>query len=155
MTALTRLTTILIVASLAAAGPAAAQTGSATRPPQPHQRPSSPARPTGQSPRSDAQLEAAIRARLAQSKIAVDKFLVRVQGGVATIEGRTAVIQHKGVATRLAKSAGAAGVNNHVQIDEAARQAAAANLTKGRRRAQIKRGEARSEPARGTPRQSR
>jgi len=154
MTALTRISTLLIVASLAAAGPAAAQTGSASRPPQLHQRPAANARATGQPLRSDAQLEAAIRARLAQSKIGADKFQVHVQGGVATIEGRTAVIQHKGVATRLAKSVGAAGVNNHVQIDEAARQAAAANLTKGRRRAQIKRGEARSEPPGGKPRQS-
>jgi len=31
-------------------------------------------------------------------------------------------------------------VNNHIQIGDAARQKAAANLEKGRRRAQIKRG---------------
>jgi len=40
---------------------------------------------------------------------------VHVQGGVATIEGRTGVMQHKGVATRLAKSGGAAAVNNHIR----------------------------------------
>lgn len=93
----------------------------------------------------DARIEAAIRARFARSKINADKFQVHVQGGVATIEGRTDVMQHKGVATRLAKSAGAVAVNNHIQISEAARQKAAANLEKGRRRAQIKRGDARSE----------
>ncbi len=94
---------------------------------------------------SDAAIEAAIRARFAKSKINEDKFQVRVQGGVATLDGRTDVIQHKGVATRLAKTGGAAAVNNHIQISEAARQKASANLAKGRRRAQIKRGEARSE----------
>jgi hypothetical protein len=93
---------------------------------------------------SDAQLEAAIRAKFAKSKIDADHFQVRVQGGVATIEGRTDIIQHKGVATRMAKTAGAVAVNNHVQTSEAARQKAAANLEKGRRRAQVKRSEARS-----------
>ena len=93
----------------------------------------------------DTAIEAAIRAKFAKSKIAEDKFQVRVQGGVATIEGRTGVIQHKGVATRLAKTGGAVAVNNHIQISDAARQKAAANLEKGRRRAQIKRGDARSE----------
>jgi hypothetical protein len=101
----------------------------------------------------DRQVEAAIRARFARSKIAADGFQVRVQGGVATIEGRTDVVQHKGVATRLAKSAGALAVNNRVQPSQAARQKSAANLAKGRRRAQIKRGEARS--AADQPRQGR
>ncbi len=94
---------------------------------------------------SDADLEKAIRARLSASKISSDKFQVHVQGGVATLEGHTDVVQHKGTATRLAKSAGAARVVNNIQISEAAREKAAANLAKGRRRAQIKRGEARSD----------
>jgi osmotically-inducible protein OsmY len=94
---------------------------------------------------SDAQLETAIRARFARSKINADKFQVRVQGGVATIEGKTDVIQHKGVATRMSRNAGAIAVNNRVQISEAARDKAAANLEKGRRRAQIKRAEPRSD----------
>jgi hypothetical protein len=94
---------------------------------------------------SDAVIEAAIRAKFAKSKINEDKFQARVQGGVATIEGRTDTIQHKGVATRLAKSAGARAVNNHIQIGDAAKQKAAANLETGRRRAQIKRGDPRSE----------
>lgn len=94
---------------------------------------------------SDAQLETAIRARFAKSKINADKFQVRVQGGVATIEGKTDVIQHKGVATRMSKTAGAIAVNNRIQISEGAREKAAANLEKGRRRAQIKRAEPRSD----------
>jgi hypothetical protein len=55
------------------------------------------------------------------------------------------VIQHKGVATRLAKGGGAAAVANHIQISEAAREKAAGNLEAGRRRVQVKRGDARSE----------
>jgi hypothetical protein len=68
-----------------------------------------------------------------------------VQGGVATLEGRTDVIQHKGVATRLAKTGGAVAVNNHIQISDAARQRAVGNLEKGRRRLQVQRGEPRTE----------
>lgn len=90
---------------------------------------------------SDVELEKAIRVRLAKSKIAADQFQVRVQGGVATIEGRTDVIQHKGTATRLAKSAGAVAVVNKVQVSEAARAKATARLAQGRRRAQVKRSE--------------
>jgi hypothetical protein len=93
----------------------------------------------------DAQIEAVIRAKFAKSKCGPDKFTVRVQGGVATIEGRTEVVQHKGSATRMAKTAGAIAVNNHIQISDAAKQKAAGNLEEGRRRVQIKRGEARSE----------
>ena len=119
-----------------------------TRPAPPHQREAAPKSAPQQGARpatSDARLEAAIRAKFAKSKIDADKFQVHVQGGVATIEGRTDVTQHKGVATRLAKTGGALGVNNHIQIGDAARQKAAANLEKGRRRAQIKRGDARSD----------
>jgi len=108
-----------------------------------HQRaappaPAVPARPT------DAQIDATIRAKMAKSKIGADKFHFKVQGGVATIEGKTDVIQHKGAATRMAKTAGATGVNNHIEISDAAKEKASENLAKGRRRAQIKRGDARS-----------
>ena len=106
------------------------------------------ARPTGgagQAATSDRQLEAAIGARFAQSKIGVNHFVVRVQGGVATIEGHTDVIQHKGTATRLAKTAGAREVVNRVELSQTAKERAAANLAKGRRRVQVKRGEKRSE----------
>jgi BON domain len=94
---------------------------------------------------SDAQLEAAIRAKFAKSKINEDKFTVRVQGGVATVDGKTDIVQHKGVATRMCKTAGAAAVNNRVQVSDAAKQKAAGNLEQGRRRVQVKRGDARSE----------
>ena len=95
---------------------------------------------------SDAQLEADIRARLARSKkISLDHLQVHVQGGVATLEGRTGVVQHKGAATRMAKAAGALAVNNRIQISEDAKAKAASNLENGRRRAQIKRGDARSD----------
>lgn len=107
--------------------------------------PAGPARPAMPRP-PDKQLEAIIRAKFAKSKISADKFTVRVQGGVATIEGKTDVIQHKGTATRMARTAGAVAVNNHVQIGDAAKQKAAGNLDEGRRRVQIKRGDARSEP---------
>jgi len=95
----------------------------------------------------DAEIEREIRAKFAKSKINQDKFQVHVQGGVAHIEGNTNVIQHKGVATRLAKGAGAVAVANQIQISDAAREKAAKNLETGRRRAQIKRGDARSEVA--------
>lgn len=98
---------------------------------------------------SDPDLEKAIRARFAASKISTNHFEVHVQGGVATLEGQTNVVQHKGTATRLAKAAGAVKVVNRIRISQAAREKAAANLAKGRRRAQIKRGEARSSRANG------
>jgi hypothetical protein len=94
---------------------------------------------------SDAQIEAAIRAKLSRSKIGADGFTVRVQGGVATWEGRTDVVQHKGVATRMARTAGAVAVNNRIQVSDAAKKKAAASLAKGRRRVQVKRGEPRSQ----------
>ena len=104
-----------------------------------------PARSKPPNLRPDAEIEKDIRARLAKSKISRDKFQVHVQGGVATLEGTTDVIQHKGVATRFAKSAGASAVANKIQISEAAREKAARNLETGRRRAQIRRSEPRSD----------
>jgi hypothetical protein len=111
--------------------------------------PASPKSPTKKATvapaKPDAAIERDIRAKFAKSKINQDKFQVHVQGGVATIEGKTEVIQHKGVATRMAKTGGAVAVANHIQISEAARDKANQNLETGRRRAQIKRGDARSE----------
>lgn len=111
-----------------------------------------PAKKTARPALSDAQLETAIRERFAKSKAGADKFQVHVQGGVATIEGRTDVVQHKGSATRMARSAGAVAVQNRIQVSDAAKQKSAANLETGRRRAQVKRGDARSDP-RSDPRQ--
>ena len=129
----------LMAASAWAAGP---QTTTA------HQRPAvastakaGPVRPK----LSDTQLEAIIRAKFAKAKINADKFTVRVQGGVATVDGKTDVVQHKGSATRMCKTAGAIAVNNRVRVSDAAKQKAAGNLEEGRRRVQIKRGDARSE----------
>jgi osmotically-inducible protein OsmY len=93
------------------------------------------------SAQTDQQIEKAIQDRFAKSKIAPNHFQVRVQGGVATLTGQTDVIQHKGVATRLAKTAGARQVVNRIQVSDAAKQKASANLATGRRRAQIKRSE--------------
>jgi len=106
----------------------------------PAARPAQPARPAAV---PDAQIEAAIRGKFAKSKISADHFTVRVQGGVATLEGRTDVVQHKGTATRLARTGGATSVNNRIQVSEAALVKARKNLQEGRRRAQIKRSEVR------------
>lgn len=105
------------------------------------------AAPAGQGTTSqqDQQIEAAIRAKLAKSKIGKDGFTVRVQGGVAYWEGSTSVVQHKGSATRMAKTAGAKSVVNNIKVTDAAKQRAAANLDQGRRRAQVKRSDARSQ----------
>jgi hypothetical protein len=138
---------LLTAACWAAGAPAAAPKPVATATPRPATK--SPSQPA----KNDAQIERDIRARLAKSKIAPEKFQVHVQGGVATFEGKTNVVQHKGVATRMAKSAGAVAVVNHIEISEAAKQKAAQNLETGRRRAQIKRSDPRSETA--TARQSR
>ena len=88
---------------------------------------------------SDAAIEQDFRARLARSKVSKDNFQVKVQNGTAVITGRTDVIQHKGVATRFAKSAGARRVDNRIEISETARQAAATRLEKSRRRGELKR----------------
>jgi hypothetical protein len=133
---------ILSIAGVALGAQAASPAKRAQTAPKP---PVAAAKSQKQPAQPDTAIEAAIRAKFAKSKISEDKFQVRVQGGVATIEGRTDVIQHKGVATRLAKTGGALAVNNHIQTSDAAKQKAAANLEKGRRRAQIKRGDARSE----------
>jgi hypothetical protein len=83
---------------------------------------------------SDAQIEQNIKARFAKSKIAEDKFTVRVQRGVAVLEGTTNIIQRKGVATRLAKLGGAVSVDNRIRIGEEARQKAAAKLSEHKAR---------------------
>ena len=94
---------------------------------------------SGSSAANDAALEKDIRARFARSKINADKFEVHVQGGAANITGKTDVLQHKGVATRLARNAGATQVINKIEVSDAAKQRASANLASGARRAQVKR----------------
>ncbi len=129
---------LCLLAVLAAASPQPAKTAAPV-----HQRAAAPAAPA--KPRlSDAQLEAVIRAKFAKSKSA-NRFTVHVQGGVATIDGKTDVVQHKGGATRMAKTAGALAVNNHVIVSEDAKRKAASNLEEGRRRVQVKRGDSRTQ----------
>ena len=123
---------LLAIAGFSQVSPAAKPASTAVKKPTP-----------GHSASADADLEKKIRARLARSKIAPDKFQIHVQGGVATITGRTEVLQHKGTATRLAKTAGATQVINQVEVSDAAKEKASKNLASGTRRAQVKRGEAR------------
>src|ERR1700728_3369033 len=80
----------------------------------------------------DAQIERNIRAKFTKSKINAEHFTVSVQNGIATIAGKTNVIQHKGVATRLAKTGGALAVKNNIQVSDEARAKAAAKLAKYR-----------------------
>lgn len=66
---------------------------------------------------TDAQIDATIRAKLAKSKIGKDGFKFHVQRGVVTWEGSTSVMQHKGSATRMARSAGALQVVNNIHVN--------------------------------------
>jgi hypothetical protein len=124
-----------------------------TKTPPPKSKQSAPARAAaaarggglGTTSQQDQQIEAAIRAKLAKSKIGKDGFTVRVQGGVAYWEGSTGVVQHKGSATRMAKAAGAKSVVNNIKVADAAKEKAAQNLDQGRRRAQVKRSEPRTQ----------
>jgi hypothetical protein len=95
---------------------------------------------------SDAAIEQALKAKLAKSKMAANGFTVKVSNGTAIIEGKAGVIQHKGAMTRMAKAAGATRVLNNIQISEEAKAKARAKLAAGRRRAQVKRGDPRSQP---------
>lgn len=124
---------------------ALAVTGMMAEPQSPARKPPAASPAKSQPKLTDAQLEAAIRAKFAKSKIHEDKFTVRVQGGVAHIDGKTDVLQHKGVATRMARTAGAVMVDNRVQVSQEAKDKAAGNLEQGRRRVQVKRGDARSD----------
>jgi hypothetical protein len=113
----------------------AADTKSAPKKPPPAQ---------GTTANEDRDIERKIREKLDKAKIGKDGFKVRVQGGVAYWEGKTDVVQHKGAATRMAKTAGAKAVVNNIQVSDAAKQKATQNLEQGRR-AQIKRGDPRTE----------
>jgi hypothetical protein len=79
---------------------------------------------------TDAQIDAAIRTKLAKSKIGKDGLKYHVQRGVVTWEGNTNVMQHKGSATRMARTAGATQVINNIQISAGAKAKAASNLKK-------------------------
>jgi hypothetical protein len=66
--------------------------------------------------RSDVQIEAQIKTKLAKSVIGKDGFAVRVKDGVAYWTGSTTIPQHKGGATRMAKAAGAKRVVNDIHV---------------------------------------
>lgn len=78
---------------------------------------------------SDAEIEGVIRAKLTKSKIGKDGFTVHVKNGIATWQGTTGVMQHKGAATRMAKTAGAIQVVNNIKISDAALAKARGNLS--------------------------
>ena len=79
---------------------------------------------------SDAQIESTITAKLAKSKIGKDGFKFHVQKGVVTWEGSTAVMQHKGSATRMARTAGAVQVVNNIKVTGISKIQSTANLKK-------------------------
>jgi hypothetical protein len=67
----------------------------------------------------DQQIEAQLRERLARSVIGKDGFTARVKAGVVYWDGATPVAQHKGAATRMAKSSGARRVVNNIRVNGA------------------------------------
>ncbi|HTB17948.1 MAG TPA: BON domain-containing protein [Bryobacteraceae bacterium] len=91
---------------------------------------------------SDAEIEATIRAKLAKSKIGKDGFQVHVKDRVATWNGTTTVMQHKGAATRMAKAAGALQVLNNIKVSEQAGLAGKGNPVGQPRHVQVKAGAA-------------
>jgi hypothetical protein len=89
---------------------------------------------------SDAEIEATIRAKLAKSKIGKDGFQVHVKDRVATWTGSTAVMQHKGAATRMAKAAGAIHVLNNIKVSGEGGIPVKGNLAGQPRHVQVKAG---------------
>ena len=93
----------------------------------------------GQVKFSDAEIEATIKAKLAKSKIGKDGIQVHVKNGIATWTGSTSVMQHKGAATRMAKTAGATQVVNNIKVsDDAAIGKAAGSLKAEPRKVEVK-----------------
>lgn len=66
--------------------------------------------------KSDAEIQQTIQTKLAKSKIGKDGFRFQVSHGVVTWEGTTNVMQHKGSATRMARTAGAVKVVNNIKV---------------------------------------
>ena len=89
----------------------------------------------------DVALEKAIRDRLANSAISPDGIQVRVRQGVAILDGTTGVTQHKGTATRLARSAGATKIDNRIRVSTAARQESTRRRRSQPRRVRVRRPE--------------
>lgn len=95
---------------------------------------------------SDAEIEATIKAKLAKSKIGKDGFQVHVKDGVATWTGTTAVMQHKGAATRMAKAAGAIHVVNNIKVSDDAKPGSSGGANGQPRHVQVKTAAAGNEP---------
>ena len=72
---------------------------------------------------SDEQLEATIKTKLGKSKIGKDGFHFKVQRGIVTWEGTTNIGQHKGAATRMARTSGAVEVINNIKVSNTAKDA--------------------------------
>jgi osmotically-inducible protein OsmY len=89
---------------------------------------------------SDAEIEATIKAKLAKSKIGKDGFQVHVKDRVVTWSGSTTVMQHKGAATRMAKTAGAIQVLNNIKVSEDSGTPGKGNLPGQPRHVQVKAG---------------
>jgi osmotically-inducible protein OsmY len=70
---------------------------------------------------SDAEIEAKIKFKLAKSKIGKDGITCHVKNGIAYWQGNTNVMQHKGAATRMAKTAGAIQVVNNIKLSDEAK----------------------------------
>ena len=117
---MTRLFAALVAAVCLCAAPSLAAPSTTSR---------TPTTRTANTP-SDAQIEATIRTKLAKSKIGKDGFRFKVSRGVVTWEGTTGVMQHKGSATRMARTAGAVQVINNIQVSDSAKAKAGANLKK-------------------------
>ncbi|MDX2178687.1 MAG: BON domain-containing protein [Bryobacteraceae bacterium] len=80
-------------------------------------------------------MQQTIQDKFLKSKAGGGKFTVRVQSGVAYLSGRADVVQHKGAATRMAKTAGAKRVVNNIVVTEAAKQKAARSMDRSKPRA--------------------
>ena len=78
--------------------------------------PAKPAASQGTTAQQDREIEQTIRTKLAKSKIGKDGFRFHVQRGIVTWEGTTAVGQHKGAATRMARTSGAVQVVNNIKV---------------------------------------
>jgi osmotically-inducible protein OsmY len=89
---------------------------------------------------SDSEIEATIKAKLVKSKIGKDGFQVHVKDGVATWTGNTTVMQHKGAATRMAKTAGATRVVNNIKVSEQVAGKTTGAVTGEPRRVEVKPG---------------
>ena len=81
--------------------------------------------------RSDAEINAILKTKLARSKIGADGFKFSVQGGIVYIDGKTDIPQHKGAATRMARTSGAKAVVNRIVVGDAGKEKATAHLKKG------------------------